>query len=141
MPTEKPDNWDDLEDGTRADAQVSQDVERHYFVVDGKRYWFDVAEPTWKKRNEIMSSALSISDDGADLAIDEYYLDILEHMIEGMSVEGDNVRMFLVGVGSELGEKLQQLAPDPGETLGEGEEGKSDEHFGEATQDSAQTQA
>lgn len=126
--TEKPDNWDDLEEGSRDDAVIGQDTERHYLVANGKKYWFDMQDPSWKKRNEIMSNALKIDEDGTDLRIDEYYLDMLEHMIEDMSVNTSNTRMFLVGLEPELGQQLQEIAPDPQDGLSDEEEGNSDKH-------------
>lgn len=141
MPTEKPDNWDELEEGTREDAQVDSEAERHYFEANGKRYWFDLRQPTWKKKNEIVSDSLKIEEGGADLRVDDYYLDMLEYMIEDMSVEGDSVRMFLVGLGPELGTQLQDAAPKPGQGLTEDEEGKSDEPSEASTEDGSPTPA
>jgi hypothetical protein len=141
MATEKPDNWDDLPDGSRQDAQIDQEAERHFFVVDGKRYWFDIAEPSWKQRNQIMSNSLAIGDGEVDVKIDEYYLDMLEVMIVDSSVGVENIRTFLVGVGSELGDKLEALAPEPAAGLSEDEEGKSGERSEAADQGSEQTPA
>lgn len=141
MPSEKPDWWDGLEDGSREDAVVSQDTERHYLRANGKRYWFDVQEITWNKKNEFASNALVIGEESTDLQIDQYYLDVLEHMIEDMSVDGKNVRTFLIGVGPELGSQLEDIAPKPGQGISDREEGNSDELFEDTIEDENQTQA
>lgn len=136
MPTDKPDWWDDLEDGTREDATVNTDeTERHYVRANGKRYWFDIKEVTWNKKNEFASNALKIGEDATELHIDQYYLDILQFMIDDMSVEGQSVKMFLIGVEPELGSKLQELAPKPGQALSDQEEGNSDGSFEELERD------
>lgn len=127
MPTDKPEGWDELEDGTREDAQISQEAERHYFTADGKRYWFDLKELSWKRRNQLISQNIEVTEEGSELKMDAYYMDALEEKIVDMSVEGgENVRLFLAGVGPELGDKLEAEAPAPMREMTEAEEGNSD---------------
>lgn len=130
---EKPDWWDDLEDGTREDALVSDEAERVYLRApnqDGemRRYWFDVKQLTWKGKNQYVSEALKIGEETTELRIDKYYKDVLEAMIQDSSVEG-SLSIFLAGVSPELGQKLQDIAPQPGDALQGQETKNSDEPF------------
>lgn len=130
---EKPDWWDDLEDGTRDDALVSNETERVYIRAPNaegemKRYWFDVKQPTWKGKNKFVSDALKIGEESTELRIDQYYADALEAMIEDSNVDG-SMSIFLAGVSPELGTKLQEVAPKPGKALTDQEEKNSDEPF------------
>jgi hypothetical protein len=138
-PDDAPDWWDDVDEGTRQDATVNSEPEREYIRADGKGYWFDVIEPSWKKRNEIISDNINVTESGMDLSIDGYYLDILEYMIEDSNVAAENIRTFLIGVNAQLGDKLEDLAPDPGESLTEEEEGNSVLSSEESTADEAPT--
>jgi len=140
VPKDKPDGWDDAPEGTRGDAVVDQQTERHYYMADGKRYWFDLSQPTWKQKNSVMSDCLKITDDGADLRLDEYYIDMMELMIEDSSLDVDSLRMFLVGMDDSLGSLLEEDIPDPSGGLAEGEEGKSDPPSGADTPDGNRTQ-
>lgn len=130
---EKPDWWDDLEDGSREDALVSDEPERVYIRAansegEEKRYWFDVKDLTWKGKNKYVSDALKIGEERTELRIDEYYKSVLEAMIEDSSVDG-SLSIFLSGVSPELGTKLQDLAPRPGDALEDQERKNSDEPF------------
>lgn len=130
---EKPEWWDDLEDGSREDALVSDEAERVYIRArnsegEMKRYWFDVKQLTWKGKNKYVSDALKIGEETTELRIDQYYRDVLEAMIEDSSVEG-SMSIFLAGVSPELGSRLQELAPKPGKALTDQEEKNSDEPF------------
>lgn len=125
QPNDPPEWWDDVDEGTRQDATVSSEPEREYIRAGGKGYWFDVIEPSWKKRNEIISDNINVTESGMDLSIDGYYLDILEYMIDDSNVAAENIRTFLVGVNAELGDQLENLAPDPGESIAEEQEGNS----------------
>lgn len=125
QPNDAPDWWDEVDEGTRQDATVNTEPEREYIRAGGKGYWFDIVEPSWKKRNEIISNNVNVSESGMDLSIDGYYLDILEFMIEDSNVAAENIRTFLIGVNAELGDQLEQLAPDPGESIPEEQEGNS----------------
>lgn len=124
-PDDAPDWWDEVDEGTRQDATVNSEPEREYIRAGDKGYWFDVIEPSWKKRNEIISNNVNVSESGMDLSIDGYYLDILEYMIEDSSVAAENIRTFLIGVNAQLGDQLEDLAPDPGESIAEEQEGNS----------------
>lgn len=135
---ERPDWWDDLEDGTREDALVTDETTRHYLKApdhegDMKRYWFDVKQLTWKGKNQYVSEALKIGEDKTELRIDKYYRDVLEAMIVDTSVDGvsgeKGLSIFLAGVTPELGQQLQDLAPKPGKALTDQEEKNSDEPF------------
>lgn len=137
-PDDAPEWWDEVDEGTREDATVSSEPDREYIRHDGKGYWFDLVQPTWKKRNEIISNNLELTQAGMDLSIDGYYIDILEYMIEDSNVAAENIRTFLVGVNAGLGDKLEDLAPDPGESLAEEQEGNSVLSSEENTADEAQ---
>lgn len=130
---EKPDWWDDIEDGTREDALVSDEAERVYLRAENstgeeKRYWFDVKDLTWKGKNKYVSESLKIGEEKTELRIDEYYKNVLEAMIQDSSVDG-SLSIFLAGVTPELGQKLQELAPKPGDALESQEAKNSDEPF------------
>ncbi|UTF55982.1 hypothetical protein [Natronosalvus rutilus] len=130
---EKPDWWDDLEDGTREDALVSNEAERVYLRAPNhegemRRYWFDVKDLTWTGKNKYVSDALKIGEEKTELRIDQYYKDVLEAMIQDSSVDG-SLSIFLAGVSPELGQKLQDLAPRPGDALENQEAKNSDEPF------------
>lgn len=130
---EKPDWWDDLDDGTREDALVSDEPERVYLRAENadgeqKRYWFDIKQLTWKGKNKYVSEALKIGEEKTELRIDDYYKNVLEAMIQDASVDG-SLSIFLAGVSPELGQKLQDLAPRPGDALENQEAKNSDEPF------------
>jgi len=137
---EKPDWWDEHESGTRDDAMVSDETERVYIRAESpeeemKRYWFDVKVLTWKGKNKIVSNALKIKEDSTDLRIDQYYKEVLETMIQDTSLDGvtgdSGLTIFLAGMSSDLGDKLQDVAPNPGKALSDQEEKNSDEPFAE----------
>lgn len=137
---EKPEWWDEHKHGTREDAMVSDETERVYIRApdstgEMKQYWFDVKDLTWKGKNQYVSSALKIKEDGADLHTDRYYKNVLEAMIVDTSVEGvsseKGLTIFLAGMSPELGDKLQQIAPKPGKAISDQEEKNSDEPFAE----------
>lgn len=137
---EKPDWWDEHDDGTREDAMVSNETDRVYIRAENpdgemKRYWFDVKDLTWKGKNKVVSNALKIREDSTDLRIDQYYKEVLETMIQETSVEGvtgeKGLTIFLAGMSSDLGDKLQDVAPNPGKALSDQEEKNSDEPFAE----------
>jgi len=145
---EKPDWWDEHDDGARDDAMVSDETERVYIRAENpdgemKRYWFDVKELTWKGKNKIVSDALKIKGEQNDLRIDQYYKDVLETIIQDTSVEGvtgeKGLTIFLAGMSSELGDKLQDVAPNPGKALSDQEEKNSDEPFAEGVASSSAT--
>lgn len=143
---EKPDWWDDLEDGTREDALVSDEAERVFIRAPNnegemKRYWFDVKQLTWKGKNQHVSESLKIGEEATELRIDEYYRNVLDAMIEDSSVDG-SMSIFLAGVSPKLGSKLQDLAPKPGKALSDQEEKNSDEPFADGVaKGDGQTQA
>lgn len=143
---EKPDWWDDLEDGTREDALVSNETERVFIRAPNsegemKRYWFDKKQLTWKGKNKYVSESLKLGEESTELRIDEYYRNVLEAMIEDSSVDG-SLSIFLAGVSPELGSKLQELAPKPGKALTDQEEKNSDEPFADGVAEGdGQTQA
>jgi len=140
MPTEKPDGWDDADDGSRKNVLIDDtQTERHFFMVDGERYWFDVREPSWNKRNEIIDDSLTIGQDATELDVAKYYRDMLEHMIVDMSVEG-GTSTFLAGVKPELGSKLEQIAPSPTGELTDEEQGNSDARSGDQEVEAEETQ-
>lgn len=126
-PSDAPTWWDDVEEGSTDDALVSERTHREYIKHNGKGYWFDVRDPPWKVREEFVDDNLEIGENGRRLDTDGYYIDVLEWMIQDMSVGGDKVRTFLAGVEPGLGDKLRDLAPKPFGAVGEGAEGNSED--------------
>lgn len=137
---EEPEWWDEHRDGTREDAQVSDEVTRHYIRAtnsDGEmvKYWFDVEDLTWKAKSKFVSDALKIGETATELRIDQYYKDVLEAIIVDTSIEGvsreKGLSIFLAGMSPELGDELMDLAPEPGKALSDQEEKNSSEPFAE----------
>ena len=137
---EKPDWWEEHEDGAREDAMVSDEVERVYIRAENadgemKRYWFDVKQLTWKGKNQFVSRALKIGEEETELHIDRYYKNALESMIQDTSIDGvtgeKGLSIFLAGMSPDLGDKLQEVAPKPGKAVSDQEEKNSDEPFAE----------
>lgn len=137
---EKPEWWDEHRDGGREDAVTSDEVTRHYLRApndDGEmvRYWFDTKDLTWQGKSQILSDALTIGENATELAIDQYYKNALESMIQDTSIEGvskeQGLTIFLAGMSAELGDQLMEIAPDPGKALSDQEEKNSDEPFAE----------
>lgn len=127
-----PDWWDDVEEATREDLQVSEETSREYIRIkrDGwdepKGAWFDVRDPTWNKKQEVLSDCVTIGPGGAaDLSLEEYYNGMLEYMLEDSNVDFQNPTTLLRGLNDESGEKLKELVPEPGTSeLAEEQEGK-----------------
>jgi len=145
---EKPDWWDEHDDGAREDAMVSDDIERVYIRAENpdgevKRYWFDVKQLTWKGKNQYVSRALKIGEEETELHIDQYYKNVLEAMIHDTSIEGvggeSGLTIFLAGMSSDLGDKLQKVAPKPGKAVSDQEEKNSDEPFAEGVAEGPDT--
>ena len=134
---DKPDWWDDLDDGTREDALVDDSPERHYVRHDGKRYWFDLTEPTWQKKSNVLDDALRIKRNSRELDTTQYYRDMADYMVEDASVSVENFNTFLAGAKAGLVEKLLEPVPDPGGATTEDEEGNSEQPSGQELKEEA----
>ena len=134
---DKPNWWDDLDDGTREDALVDDSPERHYVRHDGKRYWFDLIEPTWQKKSNVLDDALKIKRNSRELDTTQYYRDMAEYMVQDASVSVENFNTFLAGAKAGLVEKLLEPVPDPGGATTEDEEGNSEQPSGQELKEEA----
>lgn len=139
--TEEPDWWDETEKAERDDLMVQDDTRREYIKIerpewDGpKGAWFDLRDPSWNKSKEVLSDSIDASaDGGAEMDLAAYYRNMLEYMIVDSSADvGNNMHVFLRGVNTETGQRLEEFVPEPGaDALTEDEEGKSGGPSGEA---------
>lgn len=111
--------------GSRDDALINENnVERYWYKVDDKVFWFDMKEVSWEKKSDILDDNL-VTDSRTgevDLDLKGYYRDMMEEVIVDKSVEG-GLATFLKGMSPELGDKLQQDVPQPGAVMDEEVEG------------------
>jgi len=116
---------EELQMGGRDDALINEDdVEREWFKVDGKAYWFDFKDVSWEKKTQILDDSLQTNSRTGEVELDlkHYYRSMMEEVIVAMSVEG-SVPVFLKGMKPELGDKLQDAVPQPGTVMDDDEEG------------------
>lgn len=116
----------DVQMGGREDALIDEDdLERKWFRVDEKVYWFDFREISWERKTELLDDALKTDSRTGEVELDlkGFYRDMMEEVIVDMSVEGTSIPIFLKGMKPELGDKLQDAVPQPGSMLDEDEEG------------------
>lgn len=114
--------------GSREDALIDEsEVERKWFKVDDKVYWFDMKEVSWERKTEVLDNNLETHERTGEIELDlvSYYRDMMEEVITEMSVSG-SVPLFLKGMKPELGDKLQEEVPQPGTVMDEQEEGNSE---------------
>lgn len=119
---------EEIEYGSREDALINEDdVEREWFKVDGKVYWFDFGEISWEKKTTILEDNLTTDSRTGEIDLDlkGYYRDMMEETIVDMSVDGP-LGVFLKGMKPELGDQLQDAVPQPGTVLDDEEEGNSE---------------
>lgn len=121
---------DDLSLGTREDAMVNtSQTEREWVKTsDGKVYWFDVKEISWEKKNQILDNNLDMDEQSGEVDLDltGFYRDMMRTVIVDASVGSESIAVFLKGVKPELGDKLQQIVPQPGAVLDDDTEGNSE---------------
>lgn len=111
--------------GTLEDALIDErNVEREWVKVNERVYWFDMKEISWEKKTEILDEALEVDQttEEVELNIKKYYRKMLETMIEDMSVD-ESVPIFLKGMTPEVGNRLQNLVPEPNSMMEEVDEG------------------
>lgn len=116
----------DVQMGGREDALIDEeDIERKWFKVDGKVYWFDFKEISWEKKTQLLDDSLKTNSRTGEVELDlkGFYRNMMEEVIVDMSVEGTSLPIFLKGMKPELGDKLQDAVPQPGSMLDEDEEG------------------
>lgn len=116
----------DVQMGGREDALIDEeDIERKWFKVDGKVYWFDFKEISWEKKTQLLDDSLKTNSRTGEVELDlkGFYRNMMEEVIVDMSVEGTSIPIFLKGMKPELGDKLQDAVPQPGSMLDEDEEG------------------
>lgn len=115
----------EVELGSRNDVVIDDtDTEREWFKVDGKVYWFDLKEVSWEKKTTILEDNLTTNSRTGEIDLDlkGFYRDMMETVIDDMSVEGP-LGVFLKGMKPELGDKLQDTVPQPGTVMDEADEG------------------
>lgn len=116
----------DVQMGGREDALIDEeDIERKWFKVDGKVYWFDFKEISWEKKTQLLDDSLKTNSRTGEVELDlkGFYRNMMEEVIVDMSVEGTSLPIFLKGMKPELGDKLQDAVPQPGSMLDDDEEG------------------
>lgn len=116
----------DVQMGGREDALIDEEeLERKWFKVDGKVYWFDFKEISWEKKTQLLDDSLKTDSRTGEVELDlkGFYRNMMEEVIVDMSVEGTSIPIFLKGMKPELGDKLQDAVPQPGSMLDEDEEG------------------
>lgn len=116
----------DVQMGGREDALIDEeDIERKWFKVDGKVYWFDFKEISWEKKTQLLDDSLKTDSRTGEVELDlkGFYRNMMEEVIVDMSVEGTSLPIFLKGMKPELGDKLQDAVPQPGSMLDDDEEG------------------
>jgi hypothetical protein len=132
--TDAPEWWESVETAERGDLMVADDTRREYMRVERDRWdgprgvWFDVRDPPWNKKKEVLSDCIDANEDGSgEMHLDEYYREMLGYMIVDSSADiGNNTNMFLRGLNNEAGDKLEGLVPRPSARgITEDEEGKS----------------
>lgn len=147
--TGEPDWWDDIEKAQRDDLMVADDTVREYVKIqrrdwdEPKGAWFDIRDPPWNKKKEVLSGCIDANEDGSgEMHLDEYYREMLEYMIVDSSADiGNNINVFLRGLNNETGDRLESLVPRPSARgITESEEGKSEPQSEEteASTDAAQ---
>lgn len=130
MTQDIPEEYADLELGTRDDVLVSDDTEREWFEHDEKAYWFEFGELTWEQKTDLLDDNLDVDQQSGDMDLDlrGYYRDVMEEVIVDSSIDG-KIAIFLKGMKADFGQKLQasEHVPDPGAVMDEVEEGKSEQ--------------
>lgn len=114
--------------GSREDALIDENnVEREWFKVDDKVYWFDMKEVSWERKSEILEENLTTDTRTGDVDLDlkGYYRDMMLEVIVDKSVEG-SLPVFLKGMKPELGDQLQEAVPQPGTVMDDDTEGNSE---------------
>lgn len=138
MTTEIPEHIREKADGDveladRQDALVDTSSTRREWITteneDGETevYWFDIKQVSWEEKTDVLDDHID-ADDGGDVELNMkgYYRTMMERTIADKSVDG-GLATFLKGMKPELGDKLQQLMPDPGTVMDDVDEGNSDE--------------
>ena len=126
---DEPDWWDEAETADRADILVSNETERKYVrTEDGRGAWFDLRNPSWNKKKEVLSDCIEADASGSgSLELDRYYREMLEFMIADSSVDMENTATTIRGLSNHVGNQLEEEVPRPSARgIDEEEEGKSD---------------
>lgn len=137
MSTEIPEHIREKADGDveladRENALVdTSETTREWITVteDGETlaYWFDIKQVSWEEKTDVLDDHIAAEESGdVELDMKGYYRTMMERTIADMSVDG-GLATFLKGMRPEVGDKLQQLMPDPGTVMDEVDEGNSDE--------------
>lgn len=117
--------------GDRNTALINEDnTTREWFKVSGEDgepddvYWVDIKEISWEKKTDVLDDSLVTDSRSGEIELDlkGYYRNMMETTIDDISVEG-SLSVFLKGMSPEVGDKLQDIVPDPGTVMDEVDEG------------------
>lgn len=128
-----PEEYEDYEVGSVAEATVSDETERVVITDDEekKAWWFDLKDISWFRANQIFSDNVEQDPNTGQgrLKAHAYYRDVAEAKTVNWSNSDEmGLRQFLTGLDEHLGKQLEQHLPDPGDVqLEEGEEENSEQ--------------